>query len=852
MYRPHRYMYKKPNFNELCEENARSGNVHASYILREAEKSGRAPLQVEIDLQRRTVELYEDLGITTYKARTAGGEEKTRTLDDLRNQIKKAEELGTLDGSLAMTYQRAVAIYEKAREIAAKQSVKGENQSVNFLDVLDAFDPIRDAGIIATGMLCLVPDIRDYIAGRQEGLYKVVLGVASHKRSGYSLPVHEPRSNTNGESMISERLMRLLSAIPEPKTVEDEENARALQVLVHQKAEQEVFPLFKKDTQRAFSDLDKLIEREVHPFVRQAYEHLRDNYREYLNFEVPGVNPDFTDPATGEKNVLPSLHQRIGIHGILQNKRFGIWDGGGTGKTAQVILAQPLIESEIRKAGNYFNRAIVVGPGDRFKDAWTRGLIGEDNERYLAKAQDVFVLNGETKTDKLIERMAIAKWIVTSFQQLPTRVNGGDRLLVDVLCDLGADLVVFDEAHNIKSLRTTTKGGASRDPTLTWSAAARQLALQAKYFVPLSATPISNGLNDFAVLYHLINPEELKDPRYFQEKIEGSARKLYTFFHEKSVRRTSEHINEELDWSETIHRLELDKVQREIYDHIVTYRPGNWMAQARKALTDPRLVDPEILKRVGVLGRVSHQNSAKYCQLETLLCSDDGPVAKGEKFVIFSMLMDGVTQKGNANLQRRYMKMEIAEKYERLQLNLSMDSLLCEALKRKYGREFNIGIIDGTVPPEDRARIISELNNGLAGIICTTKTGGESLNFTAANWIYFLDKDYKPDTEEQAIWRVLRKGQKRKVRINHLQARETLEEKLDEYVDCKRIVAKIAMDGYPPTQAEWELLNDNQKEQFKQMVKRSLGGKSIDVYSAEIIDLNDFETKKITAMHKKR
>ncbi len=843
-------MQKRPNFNELCEEKARAGDKHASYILRRASDTGGVPLQIEIDYERKRLESYERAGIETYKVVTKTGEQ-TRTLGDLRAQIGRAEELGILDGSLSMSYEGAKRVYEKVRDIISKKnSSDRKGSSGKFLEILDAFDPARDSDLIATGAFVLDPQVRKYVDGRLEGLYKAVLSVGSHKRSGYTLPVHESRPSFAGGDVVSPRLKALLESIPEAKTTEEEENQKALKLLIHKRAERDVFPLFKHDVGSAFSQLEKLLGKEKNLHLRQEYESLRDVYQKYLEFEVPGVNPNFVDPTTGQKDVLPSLHQRIGIYGIVKslddNGRFGIWDGGGTGKTAQVILAQPLIERKLAERGHIFNRAVIVGPNPS-KRAWKKGLIGSDTERYLAEPQNVFVINGEQKTDELLDRMGKAKWIVTNYEQLITRVNGDDRLLVDVLTDMGVDLVAFDEAQHIKGQRNMTRGGSTREPTLTQSAAARQLALQAKCFVPLSATPISNGLDDFAVLYHLINPEELKDPKKFQDKIKDSPRKLYTFFHEKSVRRTAEDINEELDWSEDICEVELDEVQRQIYDHIVTHRPGNWMTQARKALTDPRLVDPEILKNVGVLGQITHRNSAKYKALEELLKSDDGPIARGEKFVVFSMLMEGVTQKGNENLQRRYAEMGIAQEYDKLQLDLSIDSLLSQALKDEYQRDFKIGVIDGTVDAsKERDKVVEGLAGELSGIVCTTKTGGESLDFTAANWMYFLDKDFKPDTEEQAIWRELRRGQKRKVNIWHLEALDTLEEKLDVYVEKKRLTAKIAMDGHPPTKEEWELLDDTEGKRLGDLIKRGLGGKSINVYDAPITEISDFEAKKRT------
>ena len=559
-----------------------------------------------------------------------------------------------------------------------------------------------------------------------------------------------------------------------------------------------------------------------------------------MDFKLVNVNPDFVDPETGEKGVLPSLHQKIGVYHILHEKRFGIWDGGGTGKTAIAVLAQPLIEEALAREGKTFRRAVIVGPNVA-KKAWKRGLVGGDHERYLAEQQDVAIINGDRKDDAFMQSLVEKKWIVANYEQLITRMNGGDKLFIDALVGHGVDYVVFDESQNIKALRETTLNGR-----LSQSAASRMLGLNAEFFVPMSATPISDGLSDFAVQYHLLNPVVLRDPEKFPELIHNSPRVLYTFFHEKSVRRTSEDINEELDWTEKEIEVALNPVQRAVYDHIIEHRPGNWMIQARKALLDPRLVDPEILAQVGVLGEVSWRNSAKYKKLEQLLTAKDSPTAAGEKFVIFStMFREGVTQRGHQGLAARYAAMGKQKEYSTLELDKSLADILIESLEKRYHKKCKIGVIDGTILKiEEREKIVDNLGGDLEGIICTTETGGESLNFTPANHSYFLDEDYVPDTEQQAIWRELRKGQKRKVNINHIRALDSFDEILCDYVDRKRIIAKMAMDGVPPTEEEWNLLGDTEGKALGNLVKRSIGGLSIDVYKANVEDITDFEVKK--------
>ncbi len=799
---------KKYNtFQDYCMEQVGAGNSYASRFL----KTGKSSLKLALEEARRQ-------GLAP-------------------NLINRVEERGMLDGSFSLTYEGAERIYKRMQELVQG---RGGQFGKNYLGILDRFDPVRDSDLIATGIFCLVPEVREKVSKDLGSLYKVVLSVGTNRKRGYALPERQKRNPVSNNNFFPSHLRDLLTALPKPESNEEKDYQRMLHILVQKKAERDVFPAFRHGEVAALKTLGTLVKKEKNENVRQAYQELAETYRKYLDFQVEGANSNFVDPQTGQRGVLPSLHQKIGIYHLLNEGRFGVWDGGGTGKTAIATLAQPLIERELRKQGKEFRRAIVVGP-NLAKKAWRKGLIGNDQERYLAERQDVAIINGERKDDDFLDEIAQKKWIVLNYEQLTTRVNGGEKLFIDELVERGVDYVVFDESHNIKALRELTlKGRPSH------SAAARVLALNSDYFVPMSATPISNGLMDFAVQYHLLNPAALPDPEKFMDLIHNSPRVLYTFFHERSVRRTSEDINEDLDWTENEQDIELDHTQRKIYDHIIEFRPQGWLQQARKALLDPRLVNPEILEKAGALGKVTWRNSAKYKKLEELLISPEGPIVRGEKFVIFStMFREGVTEIGHEGLRQRYAEMGISQEYDKLDFDKSLKSILEGAMKRKYGKDGEIGIIDGTVLKiEDREKTVDKLSNGLTGILCTTETGGESLDFTAANHVYFLDEDYVPDTEQQALWRLLRKGQTKKVYINHLRTVNTLDESLRDYVDKKRIVAKMAMDGVPPTEEEWGLLGDTEGKRFGELVKKSIGGLSIDVYKADVESVADFEVKK--------
>ncbi|MBS3157390.1 DEAD/DEAH box helicase family protein [Candidatus Woesearchaeota archaeon] len=863
------------NFNEYVASYIREKNPRmASRLL----KDGKVPAQIAI-------EIMQSEGVP-------------------EDKIRRFEERAMRDGSLEMTYEGAQRIYDKLREVIEQ---KGGERNDDYLRILDSFDPIVDHDLIATGIFCLVPEIRRRLGNKIESLYKVVLNVGASQKKEYATSDRQ-KVRSFDDNVLSSGLEGLLKAIPAAETEEDVEYQRRLKVILKKKAEREVFPLFKKDKDAAFELIDKKIEEADSEALKNAYAELRDTYREYEGFELEGVNPDFRDPETGETGVLPSLHQRIGIYGLLKERRFGVFDGCGTGKTAIAALAQPLIEREIEDQGREFRRTVVVCPNPA-KKSWKRGLTGGDNERYFADVQDVEVVGGNgRKSKEFLESIRDKKWIVLNYEQLITKING--KTLAEELVEMGVDSVIFDESHHVKSLRTKTSKGA---PTI--SLASRFLANNAEYVCMLTGSPIPDRLDDYSVMYSMLNPETCPNPEDFRRLYEGNPRILYTLFNEKSVRRTSEDINDELEVNPFEELVELTDEQRQLYNHIMEFRPKNWLMQARKALIDPRLVDPEILKRAGVIDSIGHDSSAKYRKLEELLLDEEGPITRGERFVVFSSAFrDGVTQPSNGGLRRRYVEVGVEEEFgdasrlerevlveaierdsslinlrrkfneidnvlasliekgyvvvgdEKIEVNLSDDlsqrnvnsyletyrgleldisfvNRLRETLKR-VNPDYDVGVIDGSViNVDERERTVDRLDEDLIGIVCTTDTGGESLDFTSASYVYLLDEDYTPKTTEQAIARVLRKGQQRKVNVTYLRGEDTLDEALRDYVVRKDITNRIAMDGYPLTEEERKILEDTEGKHFSDLIKSEIRGRSINVFDADIEDINAFDVK---------
>eukprot|EP00004_Rigifila_ramosa_P002863 TRINITY_DN1291_c0_g1_i2.p1 TRINITY_DN1291_c0_g1~~TRINITY_DN1291_c0_g1_i2.p1 ORF type:complete len:1130 (+),score=212.76 TRINITY_DN1291_c0_g1_i2:3557-6946(+) len=88
--------------------------------------------------------------------------------------------------------------------------------------------------------------------------------------------------------------------------------------------------------------------------------------------------------------------------------------------------------------------------------------------------------------------------------------------------------------------------------------------------------------------------------------------------------------------------------------------------------------------------------------------------------------------------------------------------------------------LDGSVPAHLRQGIVHRFNNDptVDLLLLTTQVGGLGLNLTGADTVIFLEHDWNPMKDLQAMDRAHRIGQKRVVNVFRLITRNTLEEKI--------------------------------------------------------------------------
>lgn len=88
--------------------------------------------------------------------------------------------------------------------------------------------------------------------------------------------------------------------------------------------------------------------------------------------------------------------------------------------------------------------------------------------------------------------------------------------------------------------------------------------------------------------------------------------------------------------------------------------------------------------------------------------------------------------------------------------------------------------MDGATDPRFRQELVQKFNNdpSIDVMLLTTKVGGLGLNLTSADTVIFVEHDWNPMNDLQAMDRTHRLGQKRVVNVYRLITKDTLEEKI--------------------------------------------------------------------------
>lgn len=100
------------------------------------------------------------------------------------------------------------------------------------------------------------------------------------------------------------------------------------------------------------------------------------------------------------------------------------------------------------------------------------------------------------------------------------------------------------------------------------------------------------------------------------------------------------------------------------------------------------------------------------------------------------------------------------------------------------------GTLTGSVPPGVRQQIVDAYTRDRAPsvLLSQIEAGGVGLNVQAASVVVLAEPQWKPSTEDQAIARAYRMGQIRKVQVHRILAKDSVDERMIEVQEEKRLL----------------------------------------------------------------
>ena len=414
-------------------------------------------------------------------------------------------------------------------------------------------------------------------------------------------------------------------------------------------------------------------------------------------------------------------------------------DDMGLGKTLQALT---MLEHFENTTGNL--RALVVCP--------TTLLYNWENEIKKFTPQMEYIIHHGPNRNRTKEETEKHHITITTYGTL--------RSDVLLLKDIEFDYIVLDESQAIKNPNSKV----SRASCL----------LNAKHRLCLSGTPLQNNTFDIYSQMNFLNPGLLGSQEFFRNEFatpidkfgeqepKAHLRKLiYPFM----LRRTKEQVATDLpEKTETILYCEMGHEQRTVYNAFRNeYR--------NKVLG---LIDEMGMERSQL---TILQGLMKLRQI----CDSPAILNEEEKYPNHSIKLEELTREITENISNH--KALVFSQF------LGMLGLIRE--KFEY-LKIPYAYFDGSTSINDRQKAINNFQNNpeCRVFLISLKAGGVGLNLTAADYVYIVDPWWNPAVEQQAIDRTHRIGQTRNIFAYRMICRETVEDKIIQLQEKKRLLAK--------------------------------------------------------------
>ncbi|MGC6424354.1 MAG: SNF2-related protein [Lentimonas sp.] len=432
--------------------------------------------------------------------------------------------------------------------------------------------------------------------------------------------------------------------------------------------------------------------------------------------------PEFPVPKKLQADLRP--YQKDGCAWIefMYQHRFGacLADDMGLGKTVQTIafLGHRFAQAEQRDEG-LASVLIVVPPS----------LVFNWLDEFARFAPHLKVADCLTPS-KWQQALQEAQIVLTTYDRV--------RIEAKTMAAHEFDILVFDEAHNLKNVSTARTKAASR--------------LNRRFTLCLTGTPVENNVSEYYSVLTATVPGIFGQLKDFKERYRKEPQKTLRRATPFVLRRTKEKILKELPKKEE-HELflEMSPIQKEIYTRTVS--------EVRKEVSAAYEDRPE--QQAGIVALAAILRLRQVCVSPELLGKSMPEPAP--KFSHMADKLEELQAEGHAALV-----------FSQFIGGLDQMQAIAEERSIPYLR------MDGSTPVSQRKQLVEKFqsSDGPAFFFISLKTGGVGLNLTRANYVFHLDPWWNPAVENQASDRAHRIGQTRSVFVQRLIMQHTIEARM--------------------------------------------------------------------------
>ncbi|GJE87000.1 DNA repair protein [Phanerochaete sordida] len=545
-----------------------------------------------------------------------------------------------------------------------------------------------------------------------------------------------------------------------------------------------------------------------------------------LNKKVPVV----IDPRLG-KVLRP--HQVEGVQfmykaatGMIVEHQYGciMADEMGLGKTLQCITLMWTLLKQSPHAGRpTAERAIIACPASLVKN-WGNELV-----KWLGPGTvGTVLLDGTDNLGKALRWMEQPRGrnctnpvLITSYEYL--RSLGESH---PAICSLEIGLLLCDEGHRLKNTESKT-----------WQVLS---TLNAKRRVILTGTPIQNDLTEYFSLLSFALPTYLGTRNDFRknfentivrgrdaeasdavkQKSEEKLKELATLVSKFIIRRTNDLLSKYLPVKyEHVVFCRMSDIQREMYCHFVDH--PRTKAELRGKEAKP-LVAINILKKlvnhpellpIGKEATRDDFDNKKDAEKEMEMCQvfkDTLPDGWGDRRHVHA------EWSGKFLVLERFLDKMRAETNDKIVLISNYTSTMDVFEKMLRAKRYGYFRLDGKMSVKKRQEVVDKFNNPEGPefvFLLSSKAGGCGINLIGANRLILFDPDWNPASDQQALARVWRDGQKKECFVYRFICTGTIEEKVFQRQAQKQSLSSAVVDEKEDVERFFS--RDNLRQLFK-------------------------------------